>query len=441
MESISKQFLPYRTMKIKSKENSLILSTLTVFIIKTGGALFTLLSYILLSRLLGAANVGAYYLSLSVISIASTLSLLGMNNPIVKYSARSYEKKDTRTLTDLYTFTVSVSFLCSFLLFIIVYIAAPIISNHLFHNPELINNIRLMSLAIIPMNLMMIHSSMLKGIQKSNNATIVESLAMPSTMTLLLLLFSSHTTLLHASIFYIVATFVSLWAGYTFWKKHILKATGASLSATFNRKQFLNTSMPLFSVAVMTMIMGLSDTIMLGYWHNSETVGVYGSALKVASISTMFLVVANTTLAPKFAILFEKGAHNELAILVRKSTQIMSLISLFFLITYLLIPEFLLSLFGEEFIRGKTTLIILSIGQFFVLGTGAVANLLMMTGHEKFHRKTTTFSAVLNIVLNFVLIPSYGSEGAAFATSLSLALKNIIAMQFVRVKLNIRFFL
>ncbi|HOO47262.1 MAG TPA: polysaccharide biosynthesis C-terminal domain-containing protein, partial [Deltaproteobacteria bacterium] len=85
-------------------------------------------------------------------------------------------------------------------------------------------------------------------------------------------------------------------------------------------------------------------------------------------------------------------------------------------------------------------LIILALGQFVVLATGPVAALLMMTGYEKFHRNTTALSAALNVVLNFTLIPRYGGEGAAFATAVSLSVKNVLAVLHVRKRLNIPLF-
>ena len=59
-----------------------------------------------------------------------------------------------------------------------------------------------------------------------------------------------------------------------------------------------------------------------------------------------------------------------------------------------------------------------------------------MTGMEKFVRNEVIFSLALNILLNFLMIKSYGIIGAAIATSISIITSIIIKMTYFKIKFN-----
>ena len=88
------------------------------------------------------------------------------------------------------------------------------------------------------------------------------------------------------------------------------------------------------------------------------------------------------------------------------------------LIILFLLPEFLLSFFGAEFTIAKNTLLILLVGQVGNAMSGSVGYILQMTGNEKLFQNILTLALLLNIVLNFLLIPKYGIIGVAIASSM-----------------------
>ena len=93
----------------------------------------------------------------------------------------------------------------------------------------------------------------------------------------------------------------------------------------------------------------------------------------------------------------------------------MAIISFPVLLICLLLPDFLLGIFGPEFICGKQILIILCVGQFINVSTGSVGQILAMTNREKLLRISVLSGTVLNLLLNITLVPNFGMEGAAFA--------------------------
>ena len=96
-----------------------------------------------------------------------------------------------------------------------------------------------------------------------------------------------------------------------------------------------------------------------------------------------------------------------------------------------------MGLFGQEFVSGSPALIILSGAQLVNAAAGSVGLTLMMTGHERSTAYGLFVSAVVNVVLNAVLIPQFGVVGAAVATATSTILWNVLLIIEVYRKLGI----
>ena len=91
----------------------------------------------------------------------------------------------------------------------------------------------------------------------------------------------------------------------------------------------------------------------------------------------------------------------------------------------------LLAVFGSDFGRGRLALTILVLGQVVNVAAGHVGVLMTMTGHEKRVAATVGASAACNAVLNLILIPRFGIDGAAAATAISLVLWNGVTLVWV----------
>ena len=72
------------------------------------------------------------------------------------------------------------------------------------------------------------------------------------------------------------------------------------------------------------------------------------------------------------------------------------------------------------------------LGQLVLIATGPIQTFVIMSGRERVAASISAGAAVLNLILNYVLIPVYGIEGAAIATSVSLAVSNLILFAYVR---------
>jgi len=87
--------------------------------------------------------------------------------------------------------------------------------------------------------------------------------------------------------------------------------------------------------------------------------------------------------------------------------------------------------FGEAFTASATALAIITGGQLVNAATGPVRLLLIMSGHESKATLSIVIGSVVNLLLNAVLIPLWGINGAAVAFAVSLAIAMLLCLYFV----------
>ena len=103
--------------------------------------------------------------------------------------------------------------------------------------------------------------------------------------------------------------------------------------------------------------------------------------------------------------------------------------------------ETLLFLFGENLLLYKNALYLMCLAQFINILSGSVGLIMQMTDNEKIFKNIIIISLIINIILSILLIPKFGIWGAVYSSSISLVLWNILAIVFIKKKINIYSFI
>ena len=82
-------------------------------------------------------------------------------------------------------------------------------------------------------------------------------------------------------------------------------------------------------------------------------------------------------------------------------------------LTLVVFGEFVLSLFGEEFSEGYTALLILCLAPLTQAFLGPSAAYLILAGHERSSLAAFAVGLCLTVVMNIILVPTYGIIGGA----------------------------
>ena len=163
-----------------------------------------------------------------------------------------------------------------------------------------------------------------------------------------------------------------------------------------------------------------TDAVMLGLMAGPEEVGVYQVARRLAEFVVFCTAVASAVGLPRIAKAHAAHRPDQVQATVDAVNGISLLSTLVIVLALGLLGPWALRLFGPEFASGYLPMMLLAGSRLVSVLFGPASDLLLMTGHHRLLGKVNLSCALLNIVLNLILIPSFGIMGAAAATSTAL---------------------
>ena len=159
-----------------------------------------------------------------------------------------------------------------------------------------------------------------------------------------------------------------------------------------------------------------TDQIMLGSMNKNAEQGYYAAAVKISEICDFLPMILSSSIFPKLANL----RHNNYQEYLNKF-QIYSDIMIFLWLG-VAIPISLLSpwivhlLYGEKYAKSAAVLALYVWAQFGSNFGVARSTYLNIEGQLRYGLYLTVVGSILNVGLNFWLIPKYGAFGATAAT-------------------------
>lgn len=191
-------------------------------------------------------------------------------------------------------------------------------------------------------------------------------------------------------------------------------------------------------VSAASLLQNQIDILMIGYYLTMEEVAFYSVSTRIVMPIGLVLAVVSTLSAPKISHNFSKSGVESLNDIVhetKKPLLAFSFLALVFGGT--LGPYFIVFTFGDVYIQSVTSFYILMVGKVIESMCGIVVVLLNNTDNHWRVTKILWVTLIFNIIANFILIPLYGIEGAAFATAMSVTLWSVFLVLFARNILSI----
>lgn len=404
-------------------------------VLKVLGAGLTFLFNLVLARTLGADGAGHYFLALTVTTIATVFGRMGLDNTLLRFTAANAAVNDWVAVKGAYVKGMKLAFIASSLSTVAVFVFAPVLADKVFQKPELSIPMRWMSVAVVPMTFVMLHAEGLKGLKRIRDSFIVFGVGVPAISLTVLLLFGARYGVNGAIWAYASGAIFTSLLGVILW--NIATPKLRKVSGVFRTNDLFKSSMPLFWIASLSMMINWTATFALGVWGTQEDVGIFSMASRTAMLTSLILTSVNSISAPKFAELYKKKEIAALGATARNTAKLMTIIASPLLLLFLVAPQWVMGMFGEEFPKGGILLSILAIGQFVNVVTGSVGYLLIMSGNEKDMRNTVVVVSGISVLLNVILVKEFGLIGAAIATATCFSMQNIIATYIVWRKLKI----
>jgi O-antigen/teichoic acid export membrane protein len=194
---------------------------------------------------------------------------------------------------------------------------------------------------------------------------------------------------------------------------HRIRAWQAGIATA---QKLLRDSWPLIFSAIVTMIYLRIDQVMLGEMAGSEEVGVYAAAVRIAE-AWYFIPVA--VCSSVFPGMVEAGAVSEerLNEKLQKLYNLMAFSGYAVAIPFTFLSDWLVELlFGAAYARAGSLLAVLVWAGLFINLVTARNIFLISRNWNRLHLVTMSLGCVLNVVLNYFLIPLYGAMGSVIAS-------------------------
>ena len=175
-------------------------------------------------------------------------------------------------------------------------------------------------------------------------------------------------------------------------------------------------ALPFGLFAVIITLYAYTDTVMLSFMRTDAEVGWYNAGYKIYEGLAVFPIIICVVLYPRLSQLFllNKKAHS---LLSSKAVKYMFIISFPIIICGIVLSKDIINiLFGGEFQNSVVALQILLLGVAFVFQIRLFQIILNSIDKQKVVMYVGLAGLIVNVFLNFLLIPKYGFRGAAATT-------------------------
>lgn len=387
---------------------------------RVGGVLASLFAMKFIISTHGADVWGSIIFLLSLLNLASILTLFGQGNYLLSLSSEVVSERIGKIIVNVIELSLIIA-VC-FLLFNVIF---DIWSQSLASYIAI--SIPLYSLAKISR----------RFYQKNDNRFVFNILNSDNFIYYALIIFVGLEILIAVEVDYLLVILVTV----------AIAAIGVSLyfagninwqSVNISNLGVLKESSAFLLGSSLLLLMGWIDTFLLGLIKGEKEVGLYNVIFKLASIATFVLSLTNAIIAPRMKDLYREN-FPYFKKLIKITNRFNVVITFFALLTALLFLTQILTFFGVS----EESQQLLEIPAFILLiaysinsACGNVGYILQMTGKVKQFNKIVSVAAVINLTLNVILIPMYGILGATIATGFSMIVWNISSAVYIKKSMN-----
>jgi O-antigen/teichoic acid export membrane protein len=184
-------------------------------------------------------------------------------------------------------------------------------------------------------------------------------------------------------------------------------------------KELLKESLPFALMGFFIIIYFKIDTVMLGMMKTSNVVGLYSAQYRI--INGLVELIPGVLFTVFYPVMSKNiNTREKLKKIFLKSFQISLIVGLLISIfVSLFAKEIIIFLYGREYIGSVLAFKILIWAFFIICISTITSGLLNSMNKQKIVAFGTGLGALINIMLNLLLIPGYSLNGAALATAIT----------------------
>jgi O-antigen/teichoic acid export membrane protein len=391
---------------------------------------------VIVTRGLGASNAGPFFEAIALFSILSNSAELGADTGLVRYIARyrvlhRVQDIDRVLLVALWP-VLALASLAAFL----IYAFAPALSHLFVHGADgeaLVPYIRVLAPFVPISACYTVAVAATRGFGTMIPSVVVDRIAKPSAQPVFvfaaIVAGMGSGALALAWGLPIAGAFLAV----VIWGLSLRRAAERAdpLRVTPSRaareiaSEFWRFAAPRGLAGAFQITVVWLDTLLIGGLRSPRDAGIYAAATRYLIIGTFASMAIQQVMAPKLSELLARADREHANAVYKAATAWLVLLVWPVYLTLAVFAPFFLQVFGGDFVGGSGPLVTLSLAMLLATGIGPVDVVLLMGGKSRWNLANTLAALVLNVILNVLLIPHLGIEGAAIAWSASIALNNV----------------
>jgi O-antigen/teichoic acid export membrane protein len=351
----------------------------------------------------------------------------GLHSGVMRFVSRLDKETEIETVRQRILSGLKLGLLFGIVIMILQIALADWLAFELFNGSDLLKTVLIISAVSLPFaTIMAISAFATQGYKLLKYKVMVLNIIRPAIMLVCVLVSISFFTI-DAAVKYplLISAVFSSFAAIIF----LNKLTNIKISQIFSGvidKELLRFSYPLMFVTILGTLMHWMDILMLGYFTDTTTVGLYHPAARTAGLLRTVLLAFMGIFAPMMSDYHRQGDVGEMGKLYKLIVRWIVSLSLPLAIIIIIYSKKIMLLFGVEYLSASNVLMVLTTAAFIQTLFGGGGQTLTMTGFTKVNLFNSIIVVLINITLNLLWIPQYGIIGAAYATLISMALLGLL---------------
>jgi len=374
----------------------------------------------LLTRMLTKEEMGLYFLFISIAAIFS--KLFGFAFP---FSVTSFYIKYPR---QIHTYMFNILFI-SALLYAIVSLFVQFLNIELI-NEEFDKILLFVSLCLAVTEIFLSYLVISRRYTLHNLLYLIK-FALPYITAVFIIFFFQHKALWFAYCQGGVALLLALYM-----VVYIIKMSEFKINKSMLKFGLL-VSAPLLPVTISSYLLNVADRYMIKYYYSEVEVAEYSFAYAIAGIFTTFILATNRSWQPFMLEQLKKNNIRAISVKFIKYAIFMAGLAIFI---WIVRKPAIMILAGEKYISSASMIAPILIGNYCYFLYTVTSNVPFFHKKMILYALPATIAAILNIILNYYMLPTYGYKIAAYTTLISFAVEIVIAHAITRYVFRFKFF-
>lgn len=360
-----------------------------------------------LSKVFGTYGIGVYSYSYSIVNYFCLFALLGINNYGSRSIARGYNSKEERSKSFFEIYYIQlISSITSFIIYCICFI-------FIFKDFKIIYAFQMILIISSAVDINWFFWG-----RENFKLTVTRNIIIKIGIVFCILFYVKNSNDLWK--YTMIVSIGDLISHIVMWPFLLKEITFISVKFK-NCLKHLKKILLLFSPILANSINRNLDKVMLGSMTTMAVTGIYSNADKIINIPVGIITALGTVMLPRMTNLYAQNNFKKANDYIKNSMILSAFLSCGMTFGLIGISKELIPIFlGNEFLESQVVVILLSLTIVFVSWSNVIRNqYIIPNGKDKIYIYAILGGAIINIILNLILITKYQYIGACISTIFS----------------------